>query len=99
MEHARFDPNYVPPLPPIREAPSDPSVHGTGQQSFRFPLSEGSSDSSDDVETSAPAARPPPFIELSSNFCSGNLRRADCEDDDVDNPKFSVWTALDCEGT
>ena len=102
-QHARFDPNYVPPLPPIRKAPSDPALHGTGQQSFRFPLCENSDDSSDDASNPVnhvnPVARPPPCIELSSNFCSGNLRRADCEDDNADEPTFSVWTALDCEGT
>ena len=93
---ATFDPHYVPPLPPIRESPSDPAVHGTGQQSFTFPLCEDSDASSDDGAT---PARTPPCIELSSNFAQATCVVQNVMAINADSPAFSLWTALDCEGS
>ena len=93
----KFSTSWWPGCPPIRNDSDDSTPphppRGIGQNTFKFNLDRDSDDDDPDL-----AKQPPPTIELTSNFCSGNMKLAELEDDDASSPAFNLYTAVDCEG-
>ena len=87
--HKTFSPDWWPGNPPVRtETPK--YATGIGQKTFNFDLDPGSDDESNSSTK--------PSIEITSNFCSGNIKQVELDDDDINTPSFSLYTAVDCEG-
>ena len=97
MSTTTFSTNYWPGCPPIRDDNNSSTFPcGAGQKSFRFNLDPGSDD--EDNSGSNNGTKEPPTIEINSNFCSGNIKQVELDDDDASSPEFSLYTAVDCEG-
>jgi hypothetical protein len=104
QHHREFSTSWWPGNPPIRDANiTTPHATGIGQKSFTFDLDPGSEEEGDEQAgrqgtTSSSTSVSKRTIEISSNFCSGNIKLVELDDDDANSPSFSLYTAVDCEG-
>jgi hypothetical protein len=98
VKKEEFSTSYWPGCPPIRDENETAEFPcGIGQKSFVFDLDPGSDDDEEDIEYQKQKIANP-SIEINSNFCSGNIKHVELDDDSVSSPKFSLYTAVDCEG-
>ena len=82
QHHREFSTSWWPGNPPIRDANiTTPHATGIGQKSFTFDLDPGSEEEEGDEQagrqgtTSSSTSVSKRTIEISSNFCSGNIIR------------------------